>query len=239
MDLPLIVAGLAMGAASSPHCALMCGAPCAALTSGCARNAAGFHLGRVIGYMAGGYVAAMSVAAIGTWAQAAPALRPLWMLLHLGFLALGLWWLATGSQPDWMKRNAAVPVRIFVRQAHDDRAPSTGSVGARKLPLRAGLAGLAWVAWPCGALQAALLLAALASDAQVGALVMAAFALASMPALAVAPWAWRHWQVLRGGAAAAGELATLGYRVAGLSLVVASGWVLTHGLWERVAAWCA
>ena len=223
MELPLVVAGLAMGVAAAPHCALMCGAPCAALTSGCARNAAGFHLGRVLGYMAGGAVAAMSVAALGTWTQAAPALRPLWMLLHLGFLALGLWWLATGSQPHWMKRNAAVPVRL---------------VGTRKRPLRAGLAGLAWVAWPCGALQAALLLAALASDAQGGALVMAAFALGSMPALAVAPWAWRRWQAVRGGAASPGEIATLGYRVAGLGLVLASGWALTHGLWERVAAWC-
>jgi len=223
MDVPLILAGLAAGVAASPHCAVMCGAPCAGLTGGCTRNAAGFHLGRLAGYMAGGALAAASVAALATWSQAAPALRPLWMLLHLALLALGLWWLASGRQPDWMKRSAAVPVRI---------------VGQRGRPLRSGLAGLAWVAWPCGALQAGLLLSALASSPLGGAFVMAGFALGSMPALMVAPWAWARWRALRGGAVSTVEAATLGFRVAGVGLVLASGWALTHGLWERVAAWC-
>jgi len=223
MNLGLVLAGLAMGVAASPHCAVMCGAPCAALTSGCGRNAAGFHLGRLLGYMAGGAVAAGSVAALGTWTQAAPALRPVWTLLHLAFLSLGLWWLASGRQPDWMKRSAAVPVRI---------------VGQRRRPMRAGLAGLAWVAWPCGALQTALLLSALASSAKGGALVMAAYAVGSMPALMVAPWAWARWRAVRGAAASTTDVAALGFRVAGLGLVLSSGWALTHGVWERVAAWC-
>jgi sulfite exporter TauE/SafE len=237
MDVPLVLAGLAMGVAASPHCAFMCGAPCAALTSGCRRNATGFHLGRVLGYMAGGALAAASVAALGAWSQAAPALRPLWTTLHLAFLALGLWWLATGRQPDWMKRSGAVPVRVL-RQAHDDRAPATSSVRQRGRLLRSGLAGLAWVAWPCGALQGALLLSALASSPPGGALVMAAFAVGSMPALAVAPWAWGRWRARQGGAASTGELATLGFRVAGFGLVLSSGWVLSHGMWARFAAWC-
>ena len=223
MDAPLILAGLAMGVAASPHCAAMCGAPCAALTSGCRRDATGFHLGRVAGYMAAGVAAASSVAALAAWSQAAPALRPLWMLLHMALLALGVWWLARGRQPDWMKRGGAVPVRI---------------VGRRGRPLRSGFAGLAWVAWPCGALQAALLLSALASGPLGGALVMAAFAIGSMPALALAPWAWARWGSGRVGAAAPEQVATLGFRVAGLGLVLGSGWALTHGLWERVAAWC-
>ena len=212
-----------MGVAASPHCVAMCGAPCAALTSGCGRSAAGFHLGRLLSYMAGGAVAASSVAALGAWSQAAPALRPLWTLLHLAFLVLGLWWLATGRQPDWMKRSAAVPIHV---------------VGRRARPLRSGLAGLAWVAWPCGALQGALLLSALASSAQAGALIMAAFALGSMPALAVAPWALARLQALRGGAPSSVQLATLGFRVAGFGLALGSGWALTHGLWQRLAAWC-
>ena len=226
MEWPLILAGLAMGVAATPHCAVMCGAPCAALTQGCTRNASGFHAGRLFGYMAAGAVAASSVAALGTWSQAAPALRPLWTMLHLAFLALGLWWLVTGRQPLWMRRSAAVSVPVRM-------------VGRRARPLRAGLAGLAWVAWPCAALQGALLLAALANTALGGALVMGAFALASLPALAAAPWAWARWQRRRGGALAPGQVAVLGFRVAGIGLVVVSGWALTHGLWLRVAAWCA
>ena len=224
MQWPLVLAGLAMGVAATPHCAVMCGAPCAALTQRCARSTTSFHAGRLIGYVAGGAVAASSVAALGAWSAAAPALRPLWLLLQLAFLALGLCWLVTGRQPALMRRDGAVPVRI---------------VGGRTKPLRAGLAGLAWVAWPCGALQGALLLSALANDAQGGALVMAAFAIGSMPGLALAPWAWARWQSWRGAVVAPAAVAALGYRVAGAGLVVVSGWALTHGLWERVIAWCA
>jgi len=223
LDLSLALAGLAMGVAASPHCAAMCGAPCAALVGGCVRNATGFHAGRLLGYMAGGAAAASSVSLLAGWSQSAPAVRPLWSALHLGFLALGLWWLATGRQPDWMKRSAAVPVRV---------------VGRRATPLRSGLAGLAWVAWPCAALQGALLLSALASGAPGGALVMAGFAVGSMPALAVAPWVWGRWRAVSGRSASPQLVAALGFRAAGAGLVLGSGWALTHGLWERFAAWC-
>jgi sulfite exporter TauE/SafE len=225
MEWPLVLAGLTLGAAATPHCALMCGAPCAALTHGFKRSATGFHAGRLIGYAAAGAVAASSVAALGAWSQTAPALRPLWTLLHLAFLALGLWWLVAGRQPAWMRRStSSVPVRI---------------VGRRARSLRATLAGLAWVAWPCPALQGALLLAALASSPQGGALVMATFAIGSMPGLAAAPWAWARWRALRGNTELPGQIAVLGFRVAGVGLVIVSGWALTHTLWERFAAWCA
>jgi len=221
MSWPLVAAGFALGFAATPHCALMCGAPCAALTGGCRRSAIGFHAGRVAGYMAGGALAAGSMALLGAWSEAAPALRPLWTALHLGFLALGLWWLLGGRPlPGASAQTAGVPVRI---------------VAARR-PWRAGAAGLAWVAWPCGALQAALLLAALADDAAGGALVMAAFALGSMPGLAVAPWLWARVTALRDIAPA--RIAAFGRRLAGMGLVLGSGWALTHGLWARVAAWC-
>jgi sulfite exporter TauE/SafE len=223
MDWGLIAAGLAMGVAASPHCAAMCGGPCAALTGGCRRDAAGFHLGRGLGYMAGGAVAAGSVAALGAWSQAAPAVRPLWILLHLAMLALGLWWLASGRQPDWLKRDGAVPVRF---------------VGQRRRAARSTVIGLAWVAWPCGALQAALMLSAMASTPPSGAMVMAAFALGSMPALAFGPWLWARWRAARGGLAADVDGGHLAFRVAGAGIVIGSGWALTHGLWERLAAWC-
>ncbi|MEO7150921.1 MAG: sulfite exporter TauE/SafE family protein [Burkholderiaceae bacterium] len=219
----LVLAGLALGVAATPHCAVMCGAPCAALTQGRAGATSGFHLGRLLGYMAAGALTASGVAALAAWTQAAPALRPFWTLLHLAFLGLGLWWMATGRQPAWMLRRAGTDALVHLH-------------GRKR---RAALAGLAWVAWPCAALQGALLLAALANSPQGGALVMAAFALASMPGLAVAPWAWARWRAWRGNVAIApGQVALLGFRVAGAGLVLASGWTLTHGIWERFAAWC-
>ena len=231
MQIALLLAGLAMGVAASPHCAAMCGAPCAALTGGCRRDAAGFHLGRLVGYAAGGALAAASVSALATWSQATPALRPVWTLLHLGLLALGLWWLATGRQPAFMQRDAALPI-VQVVQVVDRRARTW----------RAGIAGLAWVAWPCAALQAALLLSALGETPLVGALVMVAFVIGSLPGLAAAPWLFGRWKAWRGASASsasAAAIAMLGFRVAGAGLLLGSGWALTHGLWERFAAWCA
>jgi sulfite exporter TauE/SafE len=228
MDWPLVIAGLAMGVAATPHCAAMCGAPCAALTARCGRSAGGFHVGRLVGYMAGGAVAASSVGLLSSWSQSVPVLRPLWTALHLALLALGLWWLATGRQADWMMKRS-VPATI--------RLPG-GTQTPRRRPLRATLAGLAWVAWPCGALQAALLLAALASTAAGGALVMGAFALGSLPALAVLPWVLSRWTAVGSGGALRQQLTRHGYRLAGVGLVAGSGWALTHGLWRQFAAWC-
>lgn len=228
MDGALTLAGLAMGLAATPHCLLMCGAPCAALTQGSRRGALGFQGGRLLGYMAGGALAAGSIGALGAWSQATPALRPLWLALHMGFLSLGLWWLAAGRSPAWMKRSVAVSMSVPVQR-----------VGNRPKPWRASLAGLAWVAWPCGALQAALLLSALASSAAGGALVMAAFALGSMPALLAAPWARAQWRRVSDRMPPRRWLQALDLRIAGLGLVLASGWAISHGLWTRLAAFCA
>ncbi|MDE2395842.1 MAG: sulfite exporter TauE/SafE family protein, partial [Burkholderiales bacterium] len=100
-------------------------------------------------------------------------------------------------------------------------------------PAESALAGGLWCAWPCGLLQSALVIAALADDAPGGAFVMAAFAIASGAGLALAPWLWQR---LGGHAAAAG--APWAARAAGALLAAASGWALFHGLWMRVAAYC-
>lgn len=248
---PLVAAALALGLAASPHCVLMCSAPCAAVTGGNPRRAAGLLAGRVVGYGCGGAVAAASVQAIGAWSQAAPVLRPLWMLLHLGLLALGGWWLATGRPLAAMDRGAALPLTEAISAATTGvisvpvrlvgiGTPAPACIAQRGPLLRAGLAGLAWVLWPCGALHAALLLAALANDAAGGALVMAAFALASMPALALAPWAWARWRAAwpGGPARALPAGSALGWRAAGAALLLGSGAALGQGQWHRFAAWC-
>ena len=229
MDAALVLSGLAMGVAASPHCAAMCGAPCSALTGGCKRSVAGFQLGRLFGYMAAGAVAAASVGWIGASARAFEVLRPLWVMLHVAALIIGLWWLLSGRTVAAARGARVVPVRWA----------TAGSGATATLPpaghsARSALAGLAWVAWPCAATQAALLLAALASSAPGGALTMAAFATGSMPALAAAPWLWSRLP-RRHGVLVAG----LALRAAGLGIVLTSGWALGHGVWPSVVAWCS
>jgi sulfite exporter TauE/SafE len=234
----LALAGLALGAAAAPHCVFMCGAPCAALAGGARRRGAAFHAGRLAGYMTGGAMAAASVSALGAWTRAAPLLQPLWTLVQLGFLGLGLWWLVAGRMPRRWTRDGPVPMPVRL-------------VPRRRPALRAGLAGLAWVAWPCAALQGALLLAALADGAAGGALVMAAFALASAPGLAATPWLWHRLRRARtaagsatgSGAAAAAPAArglapAAAYRMAGLALALSAGWALFRIVADRLSATC-
>ncbi len=246
MEFPLIVSATLLGLAGAPHCAAMCSAPCAAVTGRQPRHSLAFHLARVGSYALGGAVVASSVAALAGWSQLSPALRPLWVMLHAGAVALGLWLLIQGRQPAWMARFGRVPDlaaggartgTAVVAGPRPSAAPGAGLAlrwqGLRG-PARAGAAGALWVAWPCGLLQSALLVAALGSSAATGAAAMAGFALASAPGLLFGPWLLQR--LLRGQSAAARERVAV--RAAGAMLVLASVWALGHGVWHEVAAFC-
>jgi sulfite exporter TauE/SafE len=229
MDLALLFSALALALAGVPHCTAMCAAPCAAAVGGPAQGQGArmwaFHGARILAYAAAGAVAASSVGALARLAEWSPVLRPLWTLLHALALALGLWLLWHGRQPAWLES--------LGRGSHRAAAPAAGWQRV-KGPIRSGVAGSLWVAWPCGLLQSALLLAALANGAAAGALVMGGFAVVTATGLVLGPglWAWL------GGGAVAARAAVWGVRLAGASLVAASGWALSHGLWQRVAAYC-
>jgi len=237
MNTALIASAALLGLAGTPHCAAMCGAPCAAVV-GPRRNGLLrlwlFLLARAAGYAAAGAVAAASVDALASWSQWSPALRPLWAALHLAVLVLGLWMLWQGRQPGWMSaigRSAAMP----------SASTAAGAWQPVRGPLRAAAAGGLWVAWPCGLLQSALIVASLAGSAAGGAAAMAGFALASSAGLVAAPWVWRWLQrgpVGRGpvqAQAASGEALV---RAAGALLVLGSAFALGHGVWDQVAAFC-
>ena len=106
---------------------------------------------------------------------------------------------------------------------------------AMRGPARSAGIGLAWVAWPCGLLQSALLVAALANSPTSGAMVMGGFAAASAAGLVLGPALW--WR-LSGGRGAALVSPAAAVRWAGAALAVASAWALGHGMWMQVAAWC-
>jgi hypothetical protein len=221
----IATAGL-IGLAGSPHCAAMCAAPCAAVGAGCGRTQmrerrAGFALGRVLGYAAGGAVAAGGVAGLRVLAEAAPGLRGLWLLLQLAVLGLGLWLIATGRPPAVWR--SVLPIA----------AARPDAQGWRRIaaPMRCGAAGSLWLLWPCGLLQSALLIAALAGTPGQGALAMASFAVTSSLGLWL-PAAL--WQRLPAGARAA----AWSWRLAGAALAAGALWALSHGVWQSLALWC-
>jgi sulfite exporter TauE/SafE len=153
--------------------------------------------------------------------SAAPVLRPLWTLMHLAVLGLGLWLMVTGRQPPWWT-------------ALGQRQPEAVAVAAGwqrvAAPLRATALGSLWVALPCGLLQSALLVAALANTPLQGAIAMGAFAATSSLGLLLPGGLWaRHT-----GALAVPWVV----RASGALLAAAASGALFHDLWVRAAAWC-
>lgn len=229
MDIALAGSALLMGLAGSPHCLAMCGPACVGLTAGERSAHVGFHLGRLFSYAAGGALAAASVGWIAQLGQASAVLRPVWVLVHLAALLLGLYLLWQGRQPAWLEN---IGRRVSTQTAIPVAGLGGGGIALGR-PGRASLAGLAWLAWPCGLLQSALMVAALASGPAQGALVMSSFALGSGLGLALGPLLiQRLFGVGPGGMRWA-------VRLAGLGLLAASGFALGHGLWQRVAEFCA
>ena len=227
LDLALIASAAALGLAGTPHCTAMCGAACSAAIGrgGHWRVSAPwvFHVARIASYAAGGAVAAGSVGALAALSQLSPALRPVWTLVHAAALALGLFLLWRGRQPAWMNNLGRL-----------QRPLPAGAGGWQPIgfPMKAAAAGSVWVAWPCGLLQSALLVASMSNTVWGGSVAMGAFAVASSAGLVLAPWAWRRW----GSSERAQRGAT---RAAGAMLVGASGFALGHGVWSHVVAFCA
>ncbi|MDM4765723.1 sulfite exporter TauE/SafE family protein [Pelomonas sp. SE-A7] len=225
MDLALAGSALLMGLAGTPHCLVMCGASSAACSRGGHASAGAFQIGRLLSYSVAGALAAASVGALAWLGSAAAWLRPLWLLVHCAALLLGLYLLVFARQPAWLAQFGRQTAEVSVAVP----GAGAGRVGL-SAPARSGLLGLAWVAWPCGLLQSALLTASLASGPAAGAGVMASFAGASGLGLALGPAVLKR--------SLGGEGMAWAVRLAGLCLVVASGWALGHGLWLQIALIC-
>ena len=222
MQSSLAVTALLMGLAGGPHCVAMCGAACAGLGQAAGERRVqaltAFQLGRLVGYSLLGALAAMSVQGLGWLTTQSAAIRPLWTLLHLAAMALGVLLMLQARQPVWLDQSAR---RLWaaVRRFHERRgmlAPLT--------------VGALWALMPCGLLYSALMVAALTSHAVDGALTMALFALGSSVSLWAGPWLWLRLQTLGDGA--------WGMRLAGLTLFAVSAWGLWMGLVHDQAPWC-
>ncbi|MDN3922035.1 sulfite exporter TauE/SafE family protein [Roseateles violae] len=231
LDLGLAASAALMGLAGTPHCLAMCGAACSAAGGGRSVSA-GFQLGRLLGYAAAGAAAAAGVQLLGQLGEASALLRPLWVLVHAAALLLGLALLWRGRQPAWLENLGQGASRQFGAPAAALRAGGVALAAPSTASLRSGLIGLAWVAWPCGLLQSALLVAALASGPLAGAGVMSAFALCSGAGLALGPL------LLARSGIGPHRGPGLAVRLGGLGLAAASAWALGQGLWQQIEPYC-
>ena len=271
MDLALALTAFLMGLAGAPHCAAMCGPSCAALLGAGRENGSrdralshaswAFHSFRLASYALAGGLTATSVGLLGWASQTAPWVRPVWTLLHVAALALGLWLAVTGRQPAFMasigrlrpapslpSRDAAISALPIQFQRSSTAGTSTaraeflGSGVARpcRMPgvLTGASAGALWVVWPCGLLQSALVVSGLANTPWGGAIVMLAFALASSMGLLWMPQLWAWWRRQQRQEAARAQFERRVVRLAGVLLALGSTWALGQDIWGRVWAYC-
>lgn len=178
----LLITAFLMGLGGIPHCAAMCGAACAAaMPRGVPLLAL---VGRCLGYALLGLVASASAGLISQWGRQISMLQPIWVMLQMAAVLLGLWLLWSGRMP----RQVDLWGQLLYRRVRDRVGRSTLLSGAPGLkPVLPLLAGMAWAVLPCGLLYAALMVAALASEPWGGALVMLAFALPSALGVWAAP----------------------------------------------------
>jgi uncharacterized protein len=171
MQHSLALTALLMGLAGGPHCVAMCGAACAGLGQAAAEHRAraltAFQLGRVLGYSLLGALAAASVQGLGWLTTQSAAIRPLWTMLHVGAMALGVLLILQARQPVWLDASAR---RLWQR---------VRALQQRHGALMPLVMGCLWALMPCGLLYSALMVAALTGSALDGAWTMALFALGS------------------------------------------------------------
>jgi sulfite exporter TauE/SafE len=227
MQTSLAFTALIMGLAGGPHCVAMCGAACAGMgqVAGVHQNRAllSFQVGRWLGYSLMGGLAALSVQALGWLTVESAALRPVWSMLHVAAVVLGLLLVWQAKQPVWLDQSAQQlwgKIRRF-------KGNSVKGNSGKFAPL---VVGMLWAFMPCGLLYSALMVAALTGNVLDGALTMACFALGSGVSLGLAPWLLLKLKSIGDGA--------WGIRLAGLALASTSSWALWMGLAHNQAPWC-
>lgn len=211
-----------MGLVGGPHCVAMCGAACTGIAKASAprSNVAlfQFQFSRMVGYAAMGGMAAGTIQGLAWFGSNTAVLRPLWTMVHVAALLLGLLLVWQARQPAWVDGWG----QVVWRKAR----PAITAMG-RKAPF---VLGAGWALMPCGLLYSALLVASLSASALDGAFIMAAFSLGTSVMLTAGPWLLLR---VRGGASGA-----WGIRLAGVALVATSGWALWMGITQPSGLWC-
>lgn len=174
------VAGAGLGLLSVPHCAAMCGPLAQAACARSGQRAAPMHYqaGRIAGYaflgaLSGHFGRAIATVSLASWL---PILLAVTTSSVLVLLAWRLWPSTQGeSSPLIALRTKPGSSSLWIRLQ-------------RLLPAHAAAFGLSTALLPCGALAAALLVAAHHADPAQSALSMVGFALASAPGTVAVAW---------------------------------------------------
>lgn len=218
----MALSALVMGVVGGPHCVAMCGAACAGISRAAAARSTQalwvFQGSRLLGYSLLGALAGGTVQGMAWMGQHTAVIRPLWTMMHVAALVLGLVLLINARQP--------AVVDGWAQQVWRMARPVLGLLGARA-PV---VLGVGWALMPCGLLYSALLVASLTASAAGGAVVMAAFAAGTMVSMAAAPWVLLKLHGARSGG--------WGIRLAGAALVGLSGWALWMGVSHPTGLWC-
>jgi sulfite exporter TauE/SafE len=179
-----VIAGAAAGLASVPHCTAMCG-PLAAYACSGRPGASGqgrYQLGRFISYsilgaIAGAVGGATATSLPGAWGGALLS----WSLaLGLGLAAFRLW------------RRPESPL-VTLRAKNEAAAESRGTRVLQALGRHPFFVGLGTALLPCGALAAAVLIAASTGGVLAGSATMLAFAVVSGVGLVGAAWVFERF----------------------------------------------
>jgi len=179
-----VIAGAAAGLASVPHCTAMCG-PLAAYACSGRPGVAGqtrYQLGRFLSYSVLGAIAGTigGATAVGLPRAWGGALLSWSLALGLGLAAFRLW------------RRPERPL-VTLRAKQDDPKPSLISRMLGALGRYPFFVGLGTALLPCGALAAAVLIAASTGSTVLGSLSMLAFAAMSGIGLVGATWLFERF----------------------------------------------
>lgn len=223
MQTSMAVSALIMGLVGGPHCVAMCGAACAGISRAAGERSTwallSFQVSRMLGYALFGALAAGSVQGLAWLGTNTAVVRPLWTMVHVAALLIGLTLIWRARQPAWIE---SLGQGVW-RKAR----PALARMGTRA-PV---FLGVAWALMPCGLLYSALLVASLSADAVDGALIMALFSLGTSVSLTLGPWLLLRLNQARSGG--------WGIRLGGLALALTSGWALWMGVTNPTGLWCA
>ncbi len=180
-----VIAGAAAGLASVPHCTAMCG-PLAAYSCSGRPGPGGqvrYQLGRFVSYSGLGALAGTvgGAATLSLPTEWGSALLSWSLALGLGLVALRLW-----------KRPSEALVTLRASRG-EERAPSLLSRALAGLGRHPFFVGLGTALLPCGALAAAVLIAASTGSSLLGSLSMLAFAMVSGVGLVGATWLFERF----------------------------------------------